>query len=128
MIYLWCQLYLNKVAISKKRYIHTTFLASLLSAIHSSFTVSNAFTLYHHHLQFSIPWPQVKSLHRTAVTSESTSSGSWLKPNVPRLFIPRCRWYSGGNITKKYTKLPLHILTEIVYFASFLNFKHYNSR
>ena len=113
----------------KTIYLHYISSLPALSAIHSSFTVANAFTLYHHHLQFAIPWPQVGSLHRRAVTSESTGLGSRLKPNVPRFFIPRYRWYSGGNITKKvHNTFPLHILTEIIYLASFLNFKHYNSR
>lgn len=44
-------------------------------------------------------------------------------------FHPKIQMVQWRKHYKKVHKtFPLHILTEIVYFASFLNFKHYNSR
>lgn len=44
---------------------------------------------------------------QVAVTPEKIGLGSRPKLNVPRIFIPRCRWYSGRNAPQKYRK-PFH--------------------
>lgn len=106
-----------------------------LPVICSSFTVAKAITLYDHRPPtfHTLAWkgfilPQVGSVHRRAVTSEGTGLGSRPKPNIPRLFIPRCSWTVEEMPPKIHNTFPLHRFKENFDFASFLTFEYYNSR